>query len=180
MLPLHQGEHSIAFACCRSSCRRPRGGRGIEPRSEEFQSPVFPVHQLPRTPPPGLEPGAAERQSAMLPLHQGGPHSICRLLPFILPSILQRSCRRSSSDSNSTSGSVLLLRTLSGAIWFAVRFLTEMGWLSISTWPSNCIDLGPHAGSAPSDHFTTQAPFIPAPDAGLCDTNTASRSRFRH
>ena len=77
----------------------PRGGRGIEPRSEEFQSPVFPVHQLPRTPPPGLEPGAAERQSAMLPLHQGGPHSIL----FVC---CRSCCRRSSSDRDSTSGSV--------------------------------------------------------------------------
>ena len=94
-----KGSRLIAFACCRSSCRRPRGGRGIEPRSEEFQSPVFPVHQLPRTPPPGLEPGAAERQSAMLPLHQGGPHSIL----FVC---CRSCCRRSSSDRDSTSGSV--------------------------------------------------------------------------
>ena len=148
-----------------------RGNRGIEPRPWEAQSQMLPLHQLPRS----SSCRSSCRELPLPELNRGRPRdnrpcchytkgdSDIRHHPSPPACWCRSACRRSSSDSNSTSGSVLLLRTLSGAIWFAVRFLTEMGWLSISTWPSNCIDLGPHAGSAPSDHFTTQAPFIPAP-----------------
>ena len=86
---------------------------------------MFPVHQLPRTPPPGLEPGAAERQSAMLPLHQGGPHSIL----FVC---CRSCCRRSSSDRDSTSGSAFSHVILSELIGLLFASCQEMGLVSIS------------------------------------------------